>query len=293
VRIHTQIRIQPGPEVGWLPHHQQTTKGNLLRGVAAGIVLFSLLICGKAIANGTEERVCDVSADYSLGNEDYPKAIRLHLEVLRRHPENALAHYHLGYAYGMVGDRTGELREYRQAEGLGLRSWDLFLNMGLARLQTGDLAAATTSLQQSVFLGPGHPESHFNLALVYEQRGMLADAERETVASLRLNGAQPDARNLLGVIYAQQGQFARASCLWRELLLEIPDFAPARSNLETLNGQSTRAGNETSLTIVPRRAVSFLFSHRSGNYTWECGQNSSAHLSAATRSVDDEDKTSR
>lgn len=61
-------------------------------------------------------------------------------------PDNALAHYHLGFALGMVGDRMAELKEYRRAAALGLVSWDLFLNLGLAQLETGDLDAATDSI---------------------------------------------------------------------------------------------------------------------------------------------------
>jgi hypothetical protein len=55
---------------------------------------------------------------------------------LRKDAINALAHYHLGFALGMVNHRTAELREYRRGETLGLRNWDLFLNMGLAQLES-------------------------------------------------------------------------------------------------------------------------------------------------------------
>ena len=112
---------------------------------------------------------------------------------------------------GMMGNKTAEIREYQRAEALGLRNWDLFLNLGLAQLENGDLDAATDSLRRAVLLGEKHSESHFNLALVDERRGMLADAEHETLVSLRLNPGQPDARNLLGVIYAQEGKTVRAS----------------------------------------------------------------------------------
>ena len=86
----------------------------------------------------------------------------------------------------MLGDRTAELREYQRAAALGLRNWDLFLNMELAQLENGDLDTAMHNLRRAVLLGEDHPESHFNLALVYERRGLLADAEREMLA-LRLN----------------------------------------------------------------------------------------------------------
>jgi hypothetical protein len=103
--------------------------------VAAAALTLSLSIPNRAHAGGIDQpQICDVGADYSLGIEDYPDAIRRHLDIVRAHPEDALAHYHLGFAFGMLGDRTSELREYRQAKALGLRAWDFFLNLGLAHL---------------------------------------------------------------------------------------------------------------------------------------------------------------
>ncbi len=177
----------------------------------AVILLLSLGIACNASAGGGEQQICDVGADYALGLEDYSEAIRLHAEVVRKYPDNALAHYHLGFAEGMMGNRTAELKEYQRAAALGLRNWDLFLNLGLAELENGDLDAATDNLRQAVLLGEDHPESHFNLALVYERRGLLADAEREMLASLRLNPTQPDARNSLAVIYAEERKSVRAA----------------------------------------------------------------------------------
>jgi tetratricopeptide (TPR) repeat protein len=118
-----------------------------------------------AIANTTDEQICDSKADYFLGIENFGESIRLHHEVLKAHPDSALAHYHLGFAYGMVNDRGDEIKEYRRAAALGLGLWDLFLNMGLAYLQNHDLIEATKSLRVAALLGPDHPESHFNLGL--------------------------------------------------------------------------------------------------------------------------------
>jgi Flp pilus assembly protein TadD len=223
----------------------------------ASAILMLLFAGGShAIAGASPEQVCDVAADYPLGAEDYPQAIRLHEDLIRRQPGNALAHYHLGFAQGMAGDRPAEIREYQRAAALGLNDWDLFLNLGMAQLEDGDLDSATASLRRAVLLGARHPESHFNLALVEVQRGMLADAERETLLSLRLNPPQPDARNLLGVIYAQQGHFAKASLVWRELLTDAPDYQPARTNLSLLGSQTGVAPAETAaVPLLPTAAV--------------------------------------
>ena len=230
-------------------------KASFRNGFGVAILLLSLSIGWNAIAGRAEEQVCDVRADYSLGVEDYTEAIRRHVEVVREHPDNALAHYHLGFAQGMMGNKRAEVREYQRAEGLGLRTWDLFLNLGLAQLESGDLEAATDSLRRAVLLGEDHSESHFNLALVDERRGLLADAEHETLASLRLNPGQPDARNQLGVIYAQEGKTVHASLVWRELFRDVPDYEPARTNLALLGSQSEVAFGKTAAVALPTPAA--------------------------------------
>ncbi len=225
--------------------------------IAATILLLSLWIPTDSIAGAAEQQVCDVSADYSLGAEDYSEAIRRHVEVVHKHPEDALAHYHLGFAHGMMGNRKAEVREYQRAEALGLKSWDLVLNLGLAELDSGDFHAATDSLQRSVLLGENHPESHFNLALVDERCGNLADAEHQTLASLLLNPAQPDARELLGVIYAQEGNTDRAYLEWRELVRDVPDYEPARTKLAIL-GNPIATGEAAAVDLPPAAAVTAI-----------------------------------
>src|SRR5262249_43539236 len=205
------------------------------------MALTSLTSSHPVYAAGIDDEICNVGADFALGAEDYAEAIRLHREVVRTNPQNALAHYHLGYAEGMIGHRDQELEEYRRAQALGLETWDLYLNQGLALLDRDELAAATTSLKTSVLLGEEHAETHFNLALAEEQQGRLADAEQETKAALRFNADQPDARNLLGVIYAEEGNLAQASRTWHELIAQAPDYEPALTNLRILEGEPSEA----------------------------------------------------
>ena len=194
-------------------------------------------------------QVCDVDADYSLGVEDYSETIRRHLEVVRRHPDNAIAHYHLGFAQGMAGDRTAEIREYQRAQALGLKSWDLFLNKGLAQLEDGDIDAAVESIRLAARLGGDHFEAHLGLARLDERIGKLAEAEYETLASLRLSPEHPEARNLLGVIYAEQGHSARADSIWRELVQELPDYQPARINLSLLDSATSATSGESAAPL--------------------------------------------
>ena len=204
-----------------------------------GALALLLVLAGFTLANAGSDRstdqVCDATADYFLGQENYVEAIATHRRLLEAHPADALAHYHLGFAYGMTGDRANEIVEYRKAEALGLRQWDLYLNLGRALLEAGDLDGATRALNTSVALAPERPEGHYNLGLAYERRGMFAPARDELLASLRLDPKQPDARNMVGLIYAEERDYSHAREIWDGLARAEPDFEPARANLAILN----------------------------------------------------------
>jgi Flp pilus assembly protein TadD len=204
-----------------------------------GSLALLLVLAGFTVANAggnrSNDQVCDATADYFLGQEDYGEAIATHRRLIEAHPADALAHYHLGFAYGMSGDRAQEIVEYRKAVALGLRQWDLYLNLGRALLEAGDLDGAAKALNTSVALAPERPENHFNLGLIYERRGMFGPARDELLTSLRLDPKQPDARNMMGLIYAEERDYTHAREIWNGLARTEPDFEPARANLAILD----------------------------------------------------------
>ena len=208
--------------------------------LAAALVSFIAIISSsslRAIAateRTPEEQICDPLADYALGMEDYPKAVKLHQEVIRKHPERALAYYHLGFAYGVLGDHDRELRDYQKAVELGLSDWALFLNLGRLYLENNHLDQASDAFRLAALLAPYRPETHYNLGLVYERLGRFHKAEQEILLSLRLQPDQTDARNTLGVIYAEERNFARAHEEWADLKRSNPDYTPAIANLAIL-----------------------------------------------------------
>jgi tetratricopeptide (TPR) repeat protein len=170
-------------------------KDRLFRGFLMVVLLAGLFGRGATVMAGvlSENEICDAKVDYFLGVEDYPETAKLHRLLIAAHPNDALAHYHLGFAYGMLGRHGEELAEYRQAASLGLKQWDLFLNLGLVYLEDGNSDAAIDALTTAVALGPDHPEGHFNLGLAYERHGMLTEARQEMLISLRLDPNQAEA----------------------------------------------------------------------------------------------------
>jgi Flp pilus assembly protein TadD len=232
--------------------------------IATTALLMLVAKIGTAKAMAYEEQTCNIDADSALGLENYPAAIALHQSFLRSHPDDALAHYHLGFAYGMMGRGSDEIRECRKAVMLGLREWDLFLDLGLAYLEKGDSANAIATLQTSTLLGSQHPDAHFNLALAYEKAERLTDAMREIVTALRLAPADPDMRNTKAIICAESGDLACARDEWTLLLQIAPRYTPARLNLLILTGSAPELHRSSPDTIeIPQSvAVEAWSSHR-------------------------------
>jgi tetratricopeptide (TPR) repeat protein len=218
-----------------------------IRIASAALLVFvvGILLAGPASA---ENQLCDVNADYALGREDYPTAILLHSRLVQSQPNNALAHYHLGFAYGMVGRGSEELNEYRTAARLGLNYWDLFLNLGFVYLGQHQIERAEEALETAVSLGPEHPEAHLNLALVYENEHRLARALREITIARRLLPQDPDIANANALILVETGDLIGAREIWTNLVALSPDYLPARANLSILNGFLPRIGQLASHT---------------------------------------------
>jgi tetratricopeptide (TPR) repeat protein len=230
--------------------------------VAIAFVLLLSAIAGSWAAI-SEDGICDLNADSALGLEDYPAAIALHRKFLRSHKDNALAYYHLGFAYGMTGRTTDEINEYLAAARLGLDKWDLFLNLGLAYLRENDRPKAIDALQIAVLLGPDHPEAHFNLAIAYERSKRLREALQEVTASLLLAPSDPDEHNTKAIICVELGDRVCARDEWAHLVQVAPDYTPARVNLAILSGShmSLAASSSSTLNGTGRASILDYGSH--------------------------------
>ena len=59
----------------------------------------------------TDRWICPEFADMPLRQGRFEEAIEQHVKVLHQDPDNGLAHYHLGYAYGQLGSFSRILGE--------------------------------------------------------------------------------------------------------------------------------------------------------------------------------------
>ena len=191
------------------------------------VALFSLLLStGCSIGRpgkspSTIQTICDKEADFHLENGNWDKAIELHEEIIREKPNFALAHYHLGYAYGFKEEHDREIEEYEKAIYLGLKDSFLFLNLGLAYAEyLRDYDKALAALKQAERMDPKNAEIHYALGATYWVKEEEDRAVGEFLKTINLNPRHIEAHDFLGEIYFQRRQYDFAKAEW-EMVLEL------------------------------------------------------------------------
>jgi len=214
--------------------------------IAFLMIMFILWACrlspGPAtITNASSPgEICNEEADRSLLSGEWQKAIELHQMLIEKSPGFALAHYHLGVAYGQIDQYDQEVSEYRKAIFLGLKKAELYYNLGIVLGETfQDYPGAIAAFKEAVTLKPTEAEFHYNLGFAYLFNKEEGPAEKEFRETLRIEPKHLQARISLGSLYADRKEFAKAKKEWEEVLKIDPFNAEALADLKWLERQGS------------------------------------------------------
>ena len=153
----------------------------------------------------------DPVADAAMLEERWRTSIDLHRELLERNPDNGLAMYHLGFSEGSLGRHREEAEWYERAIEAGYRSPDLLYNLGLARLELGQLGAAERALDEAVKANPDEAEFHYAAARVALARGADERARAHLERATELDPEHREAWKALAPLYERGGDRRAAS----------------------------------------------------------------------------------
>lgn len=224
---------------------------------------------------------------------NFPAALEIYREGLRRHPDEADLHARCGLLAARVGAPGAEdhLREalrldasdraeVRTALGALLaeqgrfedadRQYDRVLesqpnhpgarnNRAIALFQAGRVDEARAEWRSLVQTHPGFADAHNNLAAAAVTLGDWREAERHARRALDLNPALIEAGNNLGISLGRLGQTEEAMEALAETVERAPDYWPAQVNLAELEieaGQAERAARRLEQVLIraPRSA---------------------------------------
>lgn len=186
----------------------------------------------------SREDICNDETDGYLLNGDWQKAIKLHRKIVKRGPDLALAHYHLGFAYGQIEGYDQKISGYRKAISLGLKNAEMYYNLGIALGENfHDYPGAIAALREAVNLKPTEAEFHYNFGFAYLLNKEVGPEEKEYREALRIEPKHLQTRISLGSLYADRKEFAKPQKEWEDVLKIDPFNAEAIANLKWLKQQ--------------------------------------------------------
>lgn len=204
--------------------------------------VFSAAGCSQKKAEGRSDHgrtwSCNDEADTAMYLHDYQAGILRHERVLEKDPTNALALYHLGYAYGQIGDHEKEVFYYEKAIALGFNTDHIYFNLGMAYGELNEIEKSISAFKKSLEINPESSDTHFELAMAYYQKG-FADklAEEELLKAIDIEPTHMEARLFLSILYADRGETQKACHQLREILKVDPTNARALELLENIEGE--------------------------------------------------------
>jgi tetratricopeptide (TPR) repeat protein len=181
-----------------------------------------------------ENWTCDNEADEAMKRTDYAAGIFLHERFLEKDPENALALYHLGYAYGQIGEHLSEVAHYEKAIAFGYKRDLIFFNLGMAYGELDQTQKSINAFKQALEMNPDSADNHLGLAMAYQKSAADKLAEEEFLKAIDIDPQQVEARLLLSLLYADWGELQKAADQLREVLEIDPTNARARKFLERI-----------------------------------------------------------
>ena len=133
---------------------------------------------------------CDREADKAMEEGDIETGLHKHARFVARHPDNPLAHYHLGYAFGQMRNIKQEIAHYEKAVSLGYTHNDqLYFNLAMAQAELGRYDKAIAAFKKALAIKPDAFDTLLELGNIYRH---LGDPQNERRILLRCLKLQPD-----------------------------------------------------------------------------------------------------
>jgi len=178
---------------------------------------------------------CDSRADEPMKRHDYRESILRHERFLEKNPGDALALYHLGYAYGQTGDHGMEAFYYEKAINLGYKSDQIYFNLGMAYGELEEAGKAISAFHRAIKMNPRSADSYFGLALVYQRIERAHESAEEALQkAIEIEPGFLDARLNLSLFYVDTGRPEKAREQLRRILEIDPAHGMARDLLEKI-----------------------------------------------------------
>ena len=166
----------------------------------------------------------------AIEKKEFKAAAQSLESYLAGRPEDAMAHFQLGYVYSALERWEDAKSQYGRAIALNPRLAAAHLNLGLVLLDK-EPAAAVEPFRQAAGLLPDQARPRYLLGRALERSGNPPAAIEEYQAAAGLDAKSYEVRFALGRALLTLGRASEAESRFREALTLRSDSAPARLGL--------------------------------------------------------------
>jgi tetratricopeptide (TPR) repeat protein len=181
-----------------------------------------------------------------LERNEFEKAAVLFEKILVAQPDNAEAHYYLGFAKKRLGDSSAAEKHYRLAIECDSGLLPAHNNLGLLLLDKGDLDRAEAELRIYLKKRQDDPAAHFNYGLVLEEMGRIDEAENHYKRATELDPKDPYPWIGLGDLARHRKEFEKALTFYAK----AKEWTPELPELLLKEGQTLLDLNRVSAAIA-------------------------------------------
>jgi protein O-GlcNAc transferase len=170
-------------------------------------------------------------AQQEADKKNYARAVELLTGFLKDYPDDAAAHFQLGYVYGLLARNDDSISEYRRAAELKPDFAEAHLNLGLALLDAKDYPGAGVALQRAAELTPGDAKLRYLAGVALEHSDKIPAAIAQYEAAATLNQNNFDTFFHLGIILLRADKPEEAEKRLHQAIVLRADSEPAHSAL--------------------------------------------------------------
>jgi Flp pilus assembly protein TadD len=170
-------------------------------------------------------------AQQETEKKNFAKAVELLTGFLKDYPNDATAHFQLGYVYGILKRNDDSISEYRRATELKSNFGEAYLNLGLAMLEAKDFVDAASPLERAAELMPAKPKPRYLAGLALERSGNFGAAITQYESAASLDAKDFDTIFHWGLALLHEDRAEDAERHLREAIALRVDSEPAHSAL--------------------------------------------------------------
>ncbi|MBV8780444.1 MAG: tetratricopeptide repeat protein [Phycisphaerae bacterium] len=188
----------------------------------------------------------------AVGRKDYAGGIDFFRKAIQSRPEWALAHFNLGNALMLTGQRDVAIDSYRRSIALGIQLRDAFTNLAPLLLARGEVEQAAAVFKQATDRFPNDAHFWLDLSGMLIRCGKYPDALAAAQRAVDLAPQQSAAYCNLGTALGKLGHFAGAIAALKQALALGPELAEVHFDLARAYDTS---GDAAAAEFHHRRAV--------------------------------------